>query len=155
MANTAIYQKLTTNSTVKKHELGETVEVDGNVYIYLQGVASTAANDFVTYNGSFATALLTTTSIGPVAIAMAATVASEYGWYLVSGTGTGRNGGSILGATGAAAIYAHAVTGAALTTMVTGDLIHGAYSVGTSTVTGAGVTMLLQFPHIDQASGSY
>jgi hypothetical protein len=61
----------------------------GNKYKYLTGVASTAAGTWVVYDELSITVRMVTTSIGPVAIAQAATVASTYGWYLVEGSGLG------------------------------------------------------------------
>jgi hypothetical protein len=150
-------QTLTTNSTTQLHPLGTKVsDRAGNEYVYLKGVASTAANDFVVYNPSdYTTTRLVVTSIGPVAVAMSACVASQFGWYQIYGLGTGANGNAVLGATGPAAIYAHSVTGAVDDAMVSGDLIHGAYSVSSQSVTGAGFSVALNYPFIDQASGSY
>lgn len=61
----------------------------GNKYKYLTGVASTGAGTWVVFDELSITTRMVTTSIGPAAIAMAATVASTYGWYLVEGTGLG------------------------------------------------------------------
>lgn len=58
---------------------------DGNEYIYLKGVASVAAGSWVAYDDTRATALLdtdvATTLVGPLAVAMAAVVATKYGWF--------------------------------------------------------------------------
>jgi hypothetical protein len=55
-------------------------------FIYLKGVASTAAGDLVVYDPVAGT---TTRSViasrGQVAVAMSANVASQYGWYMVQG----------------------------------------------------------------------
>lgn len=63
-------------------DLGNSAE-----FIYLKGVASTIAGSVVTYD-SYAgtTALIVADASGPVAVAMAATVASTYGWYCIQGT---------------------------------------------------------------------
>lgn len=77
----------TTVDTVAQVPLGTVVEDEfGNEYIYLLGVASTVAGSFVVYNVStFATTLTVGASAGRCAIAMAATVASTYGWYCQKG----------------------------------------------------------------------
>jgi hypothetical protein len=64
--------------------------VDGvlQTYVYLAGVANTVAGSYVTYSAAGASALLTTTATGPVAIATAATVASTWGWYGIIGSFT-------------------------------------------------------------------
>lgn len=59
-------------------------------FIYLKGVASCAVGSWVTYNADdFSTALLAADAIGPVAVAMAATVAGEFGWFQISGKAVG------------------------------------------------------------------
>lgn len=60
-------------------------------FIYLKGVASTAVGSWVTYNmDDGATTLLVANAIGPVAIAMGATVASTWGWYQIGGKAVGK-----------------------------------------------------------------
>lgn len=57
-------------------------------FIYLKGVASTAVGSLVTYNtSSFTTALAPVGSNlpQPIAVAMSANVASQWGWYQISG----------------------------------------------------------------------
>lgn len=61
---------------------------NGNEYIYLLGVASTVAGDWVKYvPGAWSTArLVSNTAVtGLVAVAMAATIASSWGWYQIFG----------------------------------------------------------------------
>lgn len=58
----------------------------GNEYIFLKGIGSTIAGSVVTYDEAGVTALIAASAIGPVAIAQAATVASTWGWYMVSGS---------------------------------------------------------------------
>jgi hypothetical protein len=55
-------------------------------FIYAKGLAATAAGDVVTVNGDFATTRLVNAGvIGPVAVAMSACLAGQYGWYAVTG----------------------------------------------------------------------
>lgn len=57
-------------------------------FIYLKGVASTAVGSLVTYNTtSWTTALapVGTNKPQPIAVAMSANVANQYGWYQISG----------------------------------------------------------------------
>lgn len=77
----------TTIDSTAKVPVGTIAEDElGREYIYLSGVASTVAGSFVTYNvGTFATALTVAGSAGRCAVAMAATVASTFGWYCVKG----------------------------------------------------------------------
>lgn len=75
--------------TTKNHALGtRAVDENGNEYIYLEGVASTVAGTWVSFDEAFATTRLVTNAIGSVAVAMAAIVASRYGWYQIYGKNT-------------------------------------------------------------------
>jgi hypothetical protein len=67
----------------KQNELGIVRQFsDGFSYIYLQGIGSTVAGDWVAFDPStFVTSRLATTSRGSVAVATAAVVASTYGWF--------------------------------------------------------------------------
>ena len=74
---------------VQARDLGDT-DLGTGEFIYLPGIASNAvgfANNFI--RASWVTALVDTdaaaTIIGPVAIAMSASVASRWGWYQVGG----------------------------------------------------------------------
>lgn len=87
-------QPIQTTSTVQNHPLGTIVRAQDPVYgegefIYAKGVASTAAGDFCTFNtGSVPASVRTVAaSVGPAGIAMSANVASQYGWYQISGAG--------------------------------------------------------------------
>jgi len=86
--------------TTARNPVGVECEAsDGNLYVYLPGVASTVAGSWCTVHGptgvrSQVTALLTVSAKGPVVIATAATVASTWGWYLVRGWYSGAHAGS-------------------------------------------------------------
>ena len=55
-------------------------------FIFLQGVASMVVNSWVLYNSDdWATTLLGANQQGGVAIAMAPTVAGEFGWFQITG----------------------------------------------------------------------
>lgn len=78
-------------STTQKCPLGTRMRFQDPTYgeiecIYLKGVASTAAGDVVSYDPkNAATVRAVAATRGPLAVAMAATVASNYGWYAVQG----------------------------------------------------------------------
>lgn len=101
---------LTDHSTTAKVPLGTIVKGTDPTYgegefIYLLGVASTAVGSVVTYDA--ATHLTVLSAVGgniarPVAIAMAATVASEYGWYQIGGVATVKKQCTVSLAAGAA-----------------------------------------------------
>lgn len=86
------FQSIAETSTTQRHPLGTEVEAfdptyGGGKFTYLKGIASTAVGsmvDFDQYTG--VTALSPATGgIGPVAIAMSANVANQYGWYQIEG----------------------------------------------------------------------
>lgn len=104
------HQPIANNSTVKNHALGTIVRAVDPTYgegefIYLLGVASTAVGSVVTYDAATYQTVLS--AVGgniprPIAIAMAATVASEYGWYQISGVAVVKKTCTISLAAGAA-----------------------------------------------------
>lgn len=80
-------------------------------FIYLLGVASTIAGSVVTYNGNttgtptWQTTLAPSTAglAQPLAVAMAAILATQYGWYQISGNAICATNGTL--AAGPAAVY--------------------------------------------------
>lgn len=86
-------QPIANTETTQKHPLGTIVRgVDPTYgeaeFIYLLGVASTAVGSVVTYDASTYQTVLC--AVGgniprPIAIAMSANVAAQYGWYQISG----------------------------------------------------------------------
>lgn len=104
-------------------------------FIFLKGVASTAVGSWVTYNtDDFTTTLLVANPIGPVAIAMSANVASQYGWYQIQGKALGL---ALASFADNGNVYATATAGSVDDAVVAGDRIKNA--VGASTIVGAGL----------------
>jgi len=64
---------------------GQSATHGAGTFIYLKGVASTAEGSAVTYDEAGVTTLLAANAIGPVAIALGATIASTWGWYQIRG----------------------------------------------------------------------
>ena len=94
--NFLLPQNIDENSTTQKCELGTIVTAKHATYgvgefIYLKGVASTTVGAVVRYDvatvDEFQSALATTavTESFPLAVAMSACVAGEFGWYQISG----------------------------------------------------------------------
>jgi hypothetical protein len=96
-------------------------------FIYLKGVASTTVGDFVTIADNHTTALAVADGVGQVALAMSACVASNYGWYQISGQGAG-NVLALFAATGGDA-YLTATAGSLDDADVAGDLVANAVPV--------------------------
>lgn len=111
---------------------------DGNYYIYLAGVGSTAVGDWVNFkHGVWTTARLTTAMRGGVAIASAAvTAATNYGWYGYIGSFTS----NCLSATlSNQYLYATATAGSAEDLLIKNELISNATATGAPvTSTGGG-----------------
>lgn len=101
-------------------------------FIYLGGVASTALGSWVTYNlDDGSTTRLAANAIGPVAVAMGATVAGTFGWYQIGGKAIGL---ALTGFVDNANVYATATAGSVDDAIVEGDrvkLAKGASAVGT------------------------
>ena len=116
-------------------------------FIYLKGVASTAAGNAVIYDNNAGTTTRTVAgSRGPVAIATAATVASTYGWYQIarSAGGTARtvaaHGHPYLTATG----------GSLDDAVVSGDKIDGArFKTADGTPAAGQAVAEIQFPALN------
>lgn len=146
---------LTVDST-QRHPLGLEIDAVDPVrgygrFKYLQGVANTAAGDLVIFDPKAGTTTRTVAaSRGPVAVAMAAVGANQFGWYAMSGvvpvsttaagTGAARAGLSVTATAGQGTVSAGA--GAA------GD-IQGAICKSTQDAPGVGFTdVLLNYPSI-------
>ncbi len=89
--NTLIGQPIADSSTAARHAPGAVVRAKDPVYgsgefVYLKGIGSTVVGSVVIYNpDDFSTSLLVANDIGPVAVAMSANLASQYGWYQIQG----------------------------------------------------------------------
>lgn len=117
--------------------LGDIMRADDALYgtgefIYLKGVAATTLGSWVVYNADdWSTTLLGPDMIGPVAIAMSANVAGNYGWYQIQGKAIGK---VLAGYLDNALVYATATPGSADDAVVAGDRVKdakGASAIGT------------------------
>lgn len=89
IGGSALGSSTTDVDSTQRHKLGTRAwDTSMNEYLYMLGVASTAANLAVSYDEDYTTTLLVPDAVGSVAIAQAATIADTYGWYLVKGKGT-------------------------------------------------------------------
>lgn len=85
-------QAIGTVSSTQLHPLGDRVyarDVSGSrgegEFIYLSGVAGTAAGQVVLITDAWGTSLVAARDKGSLAIATAATVANTFGWYQIKG----------------------------------------------------------------------
>lgn len=151
----------TSIDTTAKNALGTVAkDKNGNEYIYLLGVASTVAGLAVIYVPStYQTALLPATGatcVGPVAVAMAATVAATYGWYQIYGMAAvkaGVAGGTAIRKQLFSATSASA-TGWVSDTYQAGNQIHGMVSLSSSTAApgDATITVFMNRPWVNNLS---
>jgi len=125
-------QPISETSTTQSHPLGTIVQAvdrgeNGNgqgEFIYLLGVADTVAGSWVTFNDDDgSTALLAANAIGPVAIAMSANVADQYGWYQVRGKAVGL---ALAAFADNGNVYATATAGSIDDAIVAGDRVKNA-----------------------------
>lgn len=139
--NSLGWQPIADKSTTQNHPLGTIRRASDPTYgegefIYLKGVASCAAHDWVTYaKSTFAATRASANGIGPVAIAMAATTASYYGWFQIAGKA---NGGALTLYASGAAVFLTATAGKVDDSSVAGDLVVNATGASASAV-GSGV----------------
>lgn len=148
-------QPIAETSTTKLHPLGTIVTaVDGTYgvgeFIYLLGVASTAVGSIVLYNpDDFGTSLLAANDIGPVAVAMSANVANQYGWYQIHGKAVGKVLASFADN---ANCYATATVGSIDDAVVAGDRVKGMKGASAIGIPSAGLAELeIARPFMDDA----
>lgn len=114
-------------------------------FIYLQGVASTVAGSVVVFDPAGGTTeLLDTDSVqfGPVAVAMAATVADTYGWYMISGQ---TDAVSLAAGTGAGVqVFGSATAGSVTAAYSAGNFVFGMKFAADRDAT-AGTTLVSMF----------
>lgn len=122
-------------------------------FIFLKGLDTTGVGTWVTYNtDDNSTTLLAANAIGPVAIAMAATLTGYSGWYQISGKGIGK---ALTGYVDDALVYATSTGGSVDDAVVAGDRVKnakGASAVGTPS---AGLAEFeISRPWMDDASAA-
>jgi len=151
-------QPIADTSTVQQHPLGTIVNAVDPTYgegefIYLLGLAATAIGSWVTYNADDnSTALLAANAIGPVAVSMSANVASQYGWYQISGKAVGL---CLVLFADNGLVYATATAGSVDDAVVAGDRVKnakGASAIGTPS--GSFAEFEIQRPFMDDGTAA-
>jgi hypothetical protein len=107
-------------------------------FILLLGVASTVVGSLVTYDATtFQTTLTANTAnqARPVAVAMAATLAGQFGWYQIGGLASIKKTAVVVNPQ--VAIYQSATTGRVMPTAASGKQILGARSANLASVLAA------------------
>lgn len=142
VTNLAGAQPIADTSTSQKHPLGQLCRGTDPTYgqgefIYLLGVASTTVGDVVKYNATtYQTALITVANSKnkgeSVAVAMSANVASQYGWYQISGNAVVKKTG--VAVTPQVPVFISATTGRIKVLASAGQQILGAQTANLTTV---------------------
>lgn len=143
-------QPITFTSSVKNHPLGKIVKAYDSTtsgqgegeFIYLLGAANTLAGLVYSYNATtFQTTVLpSTANLGtPIAIAMSANVASQYGWYQIEGNAVVLK--SAVQVLGQAKVYISGTSGRLMPTSASGKQILGAKFANLASVTSTTSTV--------------
>lgn len=145
-------QAIAETSTTQKHPLGtivravnDTAATGAGEFIYLLGVASTVVGDVVNYDGaSWQTALHSNVILQPtpVAVAMSANVASQYGWYQIAGNATVRKASALSIADGLGV----GATSGAIVSITTGLCISGCAVTSVAAAGSTSGTVMLDRP---------
>ena len=146
------FQQIADTSTEQNHPLGSIVRgVDPTYgegeFIYLRGIGSTVVGSIVNYDAAFLTALNTTAlaTPRPLAVAMSANVANQYGWYQISGQAIVTKANTLsLGVGEAIAAGAGAAIVVASGLIINGALVAAAASAVTASTT---VRVMINRPH--------
>ena len=156
MAELTGYNKMYASDTTAidsslQHPLGtRAYDEDGNEYIYLTGVALTAAGYVVSYDEVHITTLAVANAKGRVAVAMAATIASTYGWYQIYGKNA-----TVANRTAVATdlpLFLTASAGMVDDADVAGDLINGMLSRSATNAAASPLTVELNYPFVNDSA---
>lgn len=133
------------DETQKLPLMSRGIDRDGNEYIYLQGVALTVAGDWVTFDEAGITTRSAASAVGPVAVAQAAVLANQFGWYQIYGRCAVANTSAAVADN--AKLFLTATAGAVDDTSVAGDQVVGA--IARSAAGGAGsIVAQLNYPQV-------
>jgi len=159
-----VTQPIDVTDTVKNHPFGTIVKAKHSTYgfgefIYLLGVANTFAGAMVTYVASTGvTALSTTSGVAtggaPIAFAMSANVASQYGWYQIAGDVVAYRTAVKFDPANGQRVYLSGTAGRVMQTSVAGRQIIGARFAATATITATTSTAILTINRPSQKTGT-
>ena len=161
--NEAGIQAIATTSTTQQHKVGKVIRAadptyGGGEFIYLLGVVGTVAGLAVVYDGTTGHTALTSTSGvvdggSPLAVAMSANVASQWGWYQIGGNSVVlKTATQITPAT--PKVYLSATAGRVMPTSVAGRQILGARFSTVATVTTTTSTVVVTLNRPSQKTGT-
>lgn len=131
--------------TTKRFKLGTRKRLDNKEFIYLQGVASTVAGSWVSFDEAGLTILAVANAQGRVGVAMAATVASTYGWYQIYGSVSAL---CLVSFVDNGKVYLTSTDGSVDDTDVAGDAVIGAVGRSARDTTTGKATFELNYPMV-------
>lgn len=150
-------QPIANTETTQKHPLGTLVRGSDPTYgegefVYLLGVANTVVGSLVKYNATTYQTALVSVANGknkgvPVAVAMSANVASQYGWYQIKGNAVIKKTG--VAVTPQVPVFISATDGRIKVLASAGQQILGAQTANLTTVvtTTSTVVVTIDRPH--------
>lgn len=145
-------QPIAVSSTTQNHDLGKVIRardpsLGEGEFIYLLGVASTVTGILVTWNATtFQTALVAASAKNqdvPVAAAMSANVASQYGWYQIGGLATVLK--TAVAVTPQVSLFTSATSGRVKVLASAGQQVLGCRSANLATISGGVSTITALF----------
>lgn len=157
ITTTAGAQPIADTETTQKHPLGFLVRGTDPTYgngefIYLLGVANTVVGSLVKYNATTGQTALVSVANGknkgvPVAVAMSANVASQYGWYQIKGNAVIKK--TTVAVTPQVPIFISATDGRIKVLASAGQQILGAQTANLTTIvtTTSTVVVTIDRPH--------
>lgn len=148
VTNLAGAQPINLNSATQRHPVGTLCKAWDPTYgygefIYLEGAASTIVGSVVTYDAiSGGTTLIPNTAnlANPVAVAMAATLDTEWGWYQIAGSAVVAKAANLIASN--VKIYISGTAGKIRGSAASGKNILGART-GTTASASAAVTTIV------------
>jgi hypothetical protein len=135
----------TSVDSTQRHPVGTRAwDVNGNEYVYVAGVASCVAGSWLTLDEDCQATLAVANGKGRVAVAMAALVASTWGWAQVYGKNTIAK--ALTGFADNGNIFLSATAGSVDDADVAGDAVIGA--MGRSALASGVITVELNYPFV-------
>jgi hypothetical protein len=116
----------------------------GGEFIYLKGAANTVAGLLVSYDpvrGNTTLSPNSTAQTRPLAVAMSANVANQYGWYQIGGVASIKK--IAIAVTPAVALYQSSTTGRVTSAAASGKQFQSCISANSATVASATSTVLV------------
>ena len=144
---TSTTEKLPIGTIISARDTDSSTDLGIGEFIYAKGVASTVVGSVVTIDEANVTALAAADAVGRIGLAMSINVASQFGWYQISGKGHAK----VLSSFADNGIcYLTSTAGSVDDADVAGDLIKG--MVGRAAISGGLAYVELNRPFVDNVA---